>query len=70
MKKKKWAIIGLIIFIFLVGGIFLYNFINDDTKLSSEERTWINSNINNINNIYIKNDENIFSKDGHGVFFK
>ncbi len=69
MKKKKWAIIGLIIFIFLVGGIFLYNFINDDTKLSSEERTWINSNINNINNIYIKNDENIFSKDGHGVFY-
>ncbi len=69
MKKKKWLFIAIGIIVLLLGAIITYKFLNDDTKLTSSERTWINTNINNINNIYIAPDENLFSKDGHGVFY-
>ncbi len=71
MKKKKW-IIWAILLILLIGivGIVSYKILTDKNRLTSEERKWINSNINNIQNIYVVKDENIFSKDGSGVFYK
>jgi len=70
MKKKRW-IISLIILVVLLGiiGITTYNILNDENKLTSEERTWINENINNVQNIYVVKDENAFSKEGSGVFY-
>lgn len=70
MKKKRW-IISLILAVIVLGviGITTFNILNDTNKLTSEERTWINENINNVQNIYVVKDENVFSKDGKGVFY-
>ena len=70
MKKKKWLISSIIVIILLIiTAIFVFNIINVKNKLTSEERTWINENINNVQNVYVIKDTNIFSKDGHGVFY-
>ncbi len=70
MKKHKWLIPAVITLILLLtGGIITYRILTDKTKLTSTERNWINSNINNVQNINVIKDENIFSKDGHGVFY-
>ena len=69
MKKKKLYIpIICIAILLIIGGIFLYRVITNEDKLTSEERTWINDNINNVSNVQIVKDENIFSKDGSGIF--
>ena len=42
MKKKRWIIsLIAIILVLLVGGIITFNILNDENKLTSEERTWI-----------------------------
>ena len=71
MKKKKkkiiLSVIGLIIL--LVGLTIFLNYINDENRLSSAEKRWINNNINNVNNIYVSKDSNIFSNNGTGVYY-
>ena len=70
MKKKRLIIwILLIVVIISIVSIFTYRLINNTNKLTSEERTWINSNINTLQNIYVSNDENLFSLNGSGVFY-
>ncbi len=70
MKKKKWLIFSIVlVFVIVITSIFLFRTLNDKNKLSSEERTWINTNINNLQNIYVVKDANIFSKNGQGVFY-
>ena len=70
MKKKKIYISGLIALIVIsIGAFFAYRYLTDENKLTSAERTWINSNFNALQNVYVLKDENIFSKDGHGVFY-
>ncbi len=70
MKKKKYIFtsIGILITLIVIG-IITFAFLNDEYKLSSEERTWINQNINNIQNINVAKDANIFSKNGEGVYY-
>ena len=69
MKKKKiYITIIFIVILLVIGGLFIYRVVSDQNKLTSEERTWINENINNVQNVYLVIDENIFSKDGTGVF--
>lgn len=69
MKKKKYLIYSIpILIIGLVIGVIIYNVLTDSNRLTSEERNWINKNINNVQNIYVLKNENIFSKDGVGVF--
>ena len=71
MKKKRWIILLIVSVIVLTAiGIITFNILNDSTKLTSEERTWINDNINNVQNVYVIKDENLFSKDGTGVFYE
>ena len=69
MKKKKWLFIAIGLVILLIGGVIGFNLLNNRVKLTSDERTWINNNINNVNNVYISPDENLFSRDGHGLFY-
>ena len=70
MKKKTW-ILPIVLVVIAILGILIITIrsFNSDEKLSSEERTWINDNINNVQNIYVVKDENVFSKDGEGVFY-
>jgi len=70
MKKKKNLIYGVLAFIVvLIIVIITINVLGNENKLSSEERTWINDNINTVQNINVSKDLNIFSKDGSGVFY-
>ena len=70
MKKKKFIIYGILgIVLVLVIGIVIILLIGDKNKLTSDERTWINDNINTIQNINVVKDSNVFSKDGSGVFY-
>ena len=69
MKKKRiYITIAIVVILLVIGGLFIYRVVSDQDKLTSEERTWINENINNVQNVYLVKDENIFSKDGTGVF--
>ncbi len=70
MKKKKWLLPGIIgAILLIISSFIIFQILSDENKLTSEERTWINSNINNVQNIYVAKDENLFSKDGNGVFY-
>lgn len=70
MKKKKlyiYIVIGVIILALI--GVITFKTLSNSKKFTSEERKWINSNINNVQNIYMVKDENLFSKNGSGVFY-
>ena len=70
MKKKKlyiYIVIGVIILTLI--GVITFKTLSNSNKFTSEERKWINSNINNVQNIYMIKDENLFSKNGSGVFY-
>lgn len=69
MKNKKWIIPVIAIIFLSIIGIVTFNILNNANKLTSTERKWINSNVNNLQNIYVINDEPLFSQDGHGVFY-
>lgn len=71
MKKKIRIIIISIVAIIVVGlcGFFGYRFLNDNNKLTVDERNWINDNINTVQNISIVNNANVFGKSGKGVYY-
>ena len=68
MKTRKWLLPLIVFIIVLSVGVMTYFVLNNKNKLTSEERKWINSNINNVQNVYVLKDEYLFSKDGQGVF--
>ena len=70
MKKNRIILwILLIVVVSSLVGFITYKILNDKNKLTSEERTWINNNINVVQNINIVKDENLFSVNGSGVFY-
>ncbi|MBE6161712.1 MAG: GGDEF domain-containing protein [Firmicutes bacterium] len=71
MKNKK-VIISLIIAVVLLSVIsvcVIISMLNDNNRLTVQEKEWITSNKNNIVSINVINDLNIFGKDGKGVYF-
>lgn len=71
MKKNKKIIIlfGMIIAVLAIAIIVIINLLKDNNKLNILEKQWINNNNKIIYNIGVKNNTNIFGKDGSGVFF-
>ena len=71
MKKKKKLIISIVIAVLflIVGVLAILLILNDDTKLSSEERRWINDNLNTVQNIYVCKDINVFCNNGSGIYY-
>lgn len=70
MKNKKSVIITIcVILIVVIGIIVTFNILNDDNKLTSGEKKWINDNINTVQNINVVNNVNIFGNVGAGVFY-
>lgn len=74
MKKfkigKKTIIIALIVLISIITlGIITYKIINDENKLTVEEKEWITQNVNVVQSISVPNNLDIFGKNGSGVFF-
>ncbi len=70
-KFSKKIIIIVIISLLLIGivGFATYRILNDENKLTVEEKEWITENINVVQNISVPNNLDIFGKNGSGVFF-
>lgn len=72
MKKtnKKIVIFIIVILILIIGlGLITYRIVNDENKLTVEEKEWITQNINVVQNINVPNNLDVFGKNGSGVFF-
>lgn len=70
-KKRSKIIITSILGVILIslGIVIFLTVLNDENKLSSAQRNWINQNINNVQNVYVIKNSNVFSEDGKGVFY-
>ena len=71
MKNKlKTVVYTLIGFAAVITIVFLIvNYLNDDNKLTVDEKKWINNNLSTVQNINVVNDINIFASSGYGVYF-
>lgn len=70
MKKKNniiYIIISVIVVIAIIVGVLFL--LKSNNKLTVEERSWIDNNINTVQNINVVNDALVFGKDGSGVFY-
>lgn len=71
MKNKlKTVVYTLVGFAAVITIVFLIvNYLNDDNKLTVDEKKWINNNLSTVQNINVVNDINIFASSGYGVYF-
>ena len=69
-NKKKIIVISCLAILVIVALLFLtITILNDENKLTIEEKQWINTNISNIQNVNVINNVDIVGKDGSGVFY-
>jgi len=71
IKINKQLLLAIIVaLVAIIALVFLtYKILNDENKLTVEEKEWITENINVIQNIYVPNNLDVFGKSGSGVFF-
>ena len=71
MKNKlRYIIIGIIALIVVIFvGLFIYNTLNDENKITVNEKKWINANLSTLQNTYVINNSSIFADNGYGVFY-
>ena len=74
MKKfklsKKIVIIAIIAILVIASIVFAtYKIVNDENKLTVEEKEWITENIDVLQTVKVPNNLDIFGKNGSGVFF-
>lgn len=74
MKKfklsKKIVIIAIIVLLAIAAIAFAtYKIVNDENKLTVEEKEWITENIDVLQTVMVPNNLDIFGKNGSGVFF-
>ena len=71
MKNKlRYIIIGIIaLIVVLFVGLFIYNTLNDENKITVNEKKWINANLSTLQNTYVINNSSIFADNGYGVFY-
>ena len=68
--KKKAIIITIIVVILLVLiGITTYKLLKSEDRLTIEEKEWLTENVNNVHNIYVLNNIDVYGKNGSGVFY-
>lgn len=69
-NKKKTIVISCLGVLALATLLFLtITILNDENKLTIDEKQWINTNISNIQNVNVINDVDIVGKNGSGVFY-
>lgn len=59
---------GLIILIVVIV-IITMNMLNDENKLTVDEKKWINNNLTSVINVNMINDLNVFGNNGSGLFY-
>ena len=71
MKLTKKIIVIAIIVILLIAAISFatYKIVNDENKLTVEEKEWITENMDVLQTVDVPNNLDIFGKNGSGVFF-
>lgn len=71
MKKNKKKIIGfaVVLVIVIIAALVIINLMKDENRLNVFEKQWINNNSNQVQNIGVKNNVNVFGNDGIGVFY-
>ena len=71
MKKNKKKIIGfaVVLVIVIIAALVIINLMKDENRLNVFEKQWINNNSNQVQNIGVKNNANVFGNDGIGVFY-
>ena len=70
MKNKKSVIITIVVIIAVVIiGLITYRVLTNENKLTASERRWINNNIDNVQNINVVNDFNLFGNNCKVVFY-
>ncbi len=72
MKKKNKKIFLIVIIATLalaILGIITFLILNDDNKLSVEEKEWLAKNVNSTQNVYVLNNVDVYGKNGSGVLF-
>ena len=71
MKRKKILVVTILLLIFISGIIIYFYFfkVNAKTTLTANEKNWIESNKNNLIDLYIPNDIPVLSDDGDGLVF-
>lgn len=71
IKLSKKIILIVLITILVIGAIAFgtYQILNDENKLTVEEKEWITENIDVLQTVMVPNNLDIFGKNGSGVFF-
>lgn len=71
MKNKKILVVIILFLVFVIGvGLYFYFFkVDAKTTLTVNEKNWIESNKNNLIDLYIPNDTPVLSDNGDGVIF-
>ena len=67
--NKKFWIIGAVVVVLLILTAIIINYVKSPTKLTIEERNWINDNSKNVANIMVLNNDGVFGNAGTGVFY-
>ena len=67
-NKRLW-IIGIALIVVLVLSVIIIGYLKNPTRLTLEEKTWINDNTKSVANITVLNDDKIFGNTGVGVFY-
>lgn len=65
--KKKFIVLGIIIILAIATSLFIL--LKNENRLTPEEREWLTTSANKIQNIHVINDENVFGMNGEGIFY-
>ena len=66
---KRYAVIIISAIVLIIGGVYLFRFISDKNKLTTQEKRWISDNRSNVINVSVLDDLPVFGKNGTGVFY-
>ena len=71
MKNRKYLIIGVIILLLVIGASLGIYFYNNSKHLTVNEKNWLDKSqsANQVLNINIINNANVFGKNGTGIFY-
>ncbi len=71
MKRRRKTLLVILFILIVVGliGLGSYLLLSDKNKLSVEEKEWIASNVNVVQNVHILNNVDVFGKNGSGALF-
>ncbi len=68
-NKSKSKIIIISFFLLLIIGLVIFFFVKDSNRLTPQEKAWITESAKKVQNIHVINDENLFGKNGKGIFY-